>query len=106
MNIYIIFIILFIIIKLFRLTYCDKKKTHRKKTLKSVHFLPNATKERRDMFTELLLDINRTIEWCKENQYPTLRNSTLLKQNWNKVVVNKTSYLDHVAYAIDKNKKF
>ena len=106
MNIYIIFIILFIIIKLFRLTYCDKKKTHRKKTLKSVRFLPNATKERRDMFTELLIDINRIIKWCEENQYPTLKNSTLLKQNWEKVGVNETSYLDHVAYVIDKNKKF
>ena len=92
MNIYIIFIILFIIIKLFRLTYCDKKKTHRKKTLKSVRFLPNATKERRDMFTELLIDINRIIKWCEENQYPTLKNSALLKQNWEKVGVNETSY--------------
>ena len=106
MNIYIVFILIFVIIKLFRLTFCCKRKIYRKKTLKTVNYLPSVTKERRDMFTELLKDINKLIKWCKENEYPTIKNANLLKQNWDKVIVNETSYLDHIAYVIDKNKKF
>ena len=106
MNIYIVFIIIFVIIKLFQLTFCWEKKIYRKKTLKTVHYLPNVTKERRYMFTELLMDIKRLIKWCKENEYPTVKNANLLSQNWEKVIVNETSYLDHIAYVIDKNKKF
>jgi len=106
MNIYIVFIIIFVIIKLFQLTFCWKKKIYRKKTLKTIHYLPNVTKERRYMFTELLMDIKKLIKWCKENEYPTVKNANLLSQNWEKVIVNETSYLDHIAYVIDKNKKF
>ena len=101
MDLCVILILLIVLLKLFSIVY-NKRRSNKK----HVRFLPGVTEKRHQLFQKLIKDINRLIDWCVKNDYPTHRKSKLLQYNWNRVILNETNFTDHVAYVIDKNKKF
>lgn len=102
MDVCLVLILLIVLLKLYSIVYDRKRVSHKK----HVRFLPGVTEERHRAFRRLIKDIDRLVDWCVSNGYPTPRKAKLLRYNWTRVIVNETNFTDHVAYVIDKNKKF
>ena len=74
---------------------------------KRVHVLkaPNSS-EKTKVLARLVRDMNRVVEWCVLYKYPNEQDSIRLKHNWLKLDIHETTFKDHVAYVVDKNKDF
>ena len=73
---------------------------------KEVKYLYRSTDKRRQLFDDLLRDVTVLIKWCESNRFPSQRDAERLASNWKNIQINETTYRDHVAYVIDKNRKF
>ena len=98
--------ILIIIVILYKLVECYQyfsKHTKISIGTKEVKYLK---KDRSKIFNSLINDINTVVEWCVQNMYPSESDTLRLLSNWKKIKMYETNFMDHVAYVIDKNKKF
>ena len=86
--------------------YKQKRKRHSYSNSKKIQFLPDSTKQRRDVFHDVVHDINSIVTWCLMNNYPTNEISKRLEYNWKHVQMHETNFRDQVAYVVDKNRSF
>uniref|UniRef100_A0A6C0CT08 WLM domain-containing protein n=1 Tax=viral metagenome TaxID=1070528 RepID=A0A6C0CT08_9ZZZZ len=68
--------------------------------------LYNDDEEGIQIMKDLIDDMNRLVDYCVENEYPSAHESRRLSQNWSTVPLRQTSYKDHVAYVTNKNENF
>ena len=51
--------------------YKQKRRHHSYSNNKRIQFLPDTTRQRRDLFHHVVYDINSIVSWCLLNNYPT-----------------------------------
>ena len=74
---------------------------------KHVHLLKQSmTTEKTQILSRLVRDMNTVVEWCISHKYPNEEDAFRLKKNWSQVDIHETTFRDHVAYVVDKNKDF
>ena len=86
--------------------YKQKRRHHLYSNNKGIRFLPDTTRQRRDLFHDVVYDINSIVSWCLLNNYPTNEISKRLEYNWKHVQMYETNFRDQVAYVVDKNRSF
>ena len=98
-------ILIFFVI-LYKLVQCYQYFSKNKKFSIGRKEVTYLKKDRSEIFNSLINDINTVVEWCVQNMYPSESDTLRLLSNWKKIKMYETNFMDHVAYVIDKNKKF
>lgn len=61
---------------------------------------------KKKIMTHLLDDIESIVNYCVQHNYPSTSAAQQLWRNWTTVMLHETTFKDHVAYVVDKNKEF
>ena len=113
MNTCILLLVLWILLQLYKIhcIYLKRYSSINQRSIteiphKQIRYIYKTKNERRQLLDDLLKDIGILIIWCYNNNFPNKESADRLLSNWKMIQINETTYRDHVAYVIDKNRKF